>query len=203
MKPHHLKSLKYLLLVSSLQKKCWPTPCSERIKKIFHSVVSQNSTHCWTQIKFSPVGLLLLGLEMLSYTQGGRKKGKKREREKWDMKEERTEEHHVGPSYPRNNLWDGDSVAGSLLGMDLSNTSQGVRGPSLRTGRRWIAMHSLQEMPTGLALELSWCQQGDINWPGHSIYLAVSYFSAGYPLGSDVRSSQVKILMCLPHMSWP
>lgn len=32
MKPHGLKSLKYLLLVNSLQKKCWPTPCSERIK---------------------------------------------------------------------------------------------------------------------------------------------------------------------------
>lgn len=179
----------------------YPLPWKD--KKILHSVVSQNSTHCWTQIKFSPVGLLLLGLEMLFYTQGGRKKGKKREREKWDMKKERTEEHRVGSSYPRNNLWDGDSVAGDSLGMDLSNTSQGVRGPSLRTGRRWIAMHSLQEMPTGLASELSWCQQGDINWPGHSIYLAVSYFNAGCPLGSDVRSSQVKILMHLPYMSWP
>lgn len=51
------------------------------------------------------------------------------------MEEKRTEEHCVGPGYPRDRLCDGDLVAGSSLRNAASNSGEGVRGARLGRDR--------------------------------------------------------------------
>ena len=76
------------------------------------------------------------------------------------MKEERTEEHCVGPDYPRNCRQEGNAVAGSSLRSAFSNSSERMRGARLGRGRSWIAVPGLRSCRHGYSMIRPLCSVG-------------------------------------------